>query len=127
MINILKAKIRRNNLEDFAGQYFRDETSQIIQKLNNEDKQGLFGIERKDGVYTIIGNNSVYYSTKDGFKGEISLRFFSNILSENAIKKGKNSDFEYIETNQNIALWINNKSTMESIWNIVIWLENLIE
>lgn len=127
MMNILKAKIRRNNLQDFAGKFFKDDTSQIIKKLNSGGKEALFGIERQDGIYTIIGKSAVYYSTIDGFEKEMPLRIFSNILSNNAMEKGKNADFEYIKIDQNDSfIWVNNRSTMESIWNVVIWLENLV-
>ena len=125
-INVLKAKIRRNNLEEFAGKYFRDETSEIIQKLNNNGKEVLFGIEREDGVFTVIGQNTIYYLSKNGNIGEIPLSVFSNILSKNAINKGKMSNFEYVKNEQNNELiWLNDKSTMESLWNIIIWLEGL--
>jgi len=126
-INILKARIKRNNLEDYAGHYFRDETSQIVDTLNHNGKEALVGIERGDGVYTIIGKNYVYYSTGSGTNGEIPLDVFSNILSANGINKGKGSEFEYVKINEkNEFVWLYNKSTMESMWNIILWLETLI-
>nr|WP_199000595.1 hypothetical protein [Flavobacterium sp. ASV13] len=64
--SILKAKIKRNHLEEYAGAYFRDDTSQIINSLNAEGKCTLFGIQREDGIYTIIGQKHVYYSTVSG-------------------------------------------------------------
>lgn len=123
-INILKSKIKRNNLEIYAGTYFRDDTSQIVNFLNEKGKLALFGIEREDGVYTIIGEEFVYYSTIFGINEEIPLNNFSEILHINALKKGKEGKFEFIQINDNKNLvWLYNKSTMNALWNIILWIK----
>jgi len=125
-INILKSRIKRNNLQEYAGQYFRDDSSSIITTLNKDGKQALVGIEREDGVYTIIGRKFVYYSTEHGFKGEIPIKKFSNILNFNAINKGKKGNLGYVEINEKKDIvWLYNRATMESLWNLIIWIENL--
>ena len=96
-LNILKSKIKRNNLGEYAADYFRDDTSQIVSFLNKEGKSALFGIQREDGIYTIIGEKSVYYSTVSGKTGEISLSEFSEILHHNAMQKGKGGNFEFLK------------------------------
>jgi len=122
---ILKARIKRNNLEDYAGNYFRDETSIIVKTLNENGKEALVGIQNEDGIYTILGRDAVYYSTKSGAKGEIPLAVFSTILSANGISKGKVAAFEYVKVNEeNELIWLHNRSTMESLWNIVLLLES---
>lgn len=121
--NILKSKIKRNNLEKYAGTYFRDDTSQIINSLNAEGKCALFGIQREDGIYTIIGEKYVYYSTVLDTIGEIPLNEFSEILHINALKKGKEGSFEFIPINdKERSVWLYNKSTMNAIWNIILWI-----
>jgi hypothetical protein len=121
-INILKSKIKRNSLEIYAGIYFRDDTSQIVNSLNEQGKSALFGIEREDGVYTIIGEEFVYYSTILGINEEIPLNNFSEILHINALKKGKEGKFEFIKINDNLV-WLYNKSTMNALWNIILWIK----
>lgn len=121
--SILKSKIKRNNLEEYAEQYFRNETSQIVSSLNNEGKSALFDIEREDGIYTIIGEKSVYYTAASGNKGEITLNEFSEILHHNAMQKGKGGNFEFLQiNNQGDQLWLYNRETMNALWNIVLWI-----
>lgn len=124
--SILKAKIKRNNLEEYSGSYFIDETSKIIKTLNSNEKKALVGIERKDGVYTILGEKFVYYSTVSGGKGQVPLKSFSDILHDNAMKKGKLfAKYKFIKINDKEKVWLNNKLTMNALWNIVLWLEKL--
>ncbi|MFH6993860.1 hypothetical protein [Flavobacterium sp. FlaQc-48] len=121
--SILKSKIKRNNLEEYAGAYFRDDTSQIINSLNAEGKCALFGIQKEDGIYTIIGRKDVYYSTVLGTIGEIPLNDFSDILHHNALKKGKEGIFEFIAIkDKESPVWLYNKSTMNALWNIILWM-----
>ena len=124
-ISILKSKIKRNHLEEYAGAYFRDDTSQIINSLNAVGKCALFGIQREDGIYTIIGQKHVYYSTVLGTAGEIPLNDFSDFLHLNALKKGKRATFEFVPVNDTKNLvWLHNKSTMNALWNVILWLNN---
>ncbi|UUC46758.1 hypothetical protein [Flavobacterium cerinum] len=126
--NILKAKINRNGLKKYAGTYFRDHESQVCRLLSEEGKAALFGIEREDGVYTLIGEESVYFSAVSGQKGEIPLAVFSAALQLNALSKGKSGDFEFVAMNdQKELVWLYNKATMEALWNIILWLESLNE
>ncbi|MFD1604176.1 hypothetical protein ACFSJW_08275 [Flavobacterium artemisiae] len=121
--SILKSKIKRNNLGEYAGDYFRDDTSQIVSFLNKEGKSALFGIQREDGIYTIIGEKSVYYSTVSGKTGEISLSEFSEILHHNVMQKGKGGDFEFLQINdQRDLLWLYNQKAMNALWNIILWI-----
>lgn len=122
-INILKSKIKRSNLKQYAGNYFRDDSSQIVCFLNNEGKSALFGIQRQDGLYTIIGEKSVYYSTVSGNIGEVSLDEFSKMLHHNALEKGKGGKFEFLQVDdQESFVWLNNKETMTALWNIILWI-----
>lgn len=123
-ISILKSKIKRNNLEQYAGTYFRDGTSQIVNSLNEKGKCALFGIEREDGIYTIIGEKLVYYSTNQGNVEEISLSEFLEILHINALKKGKNRVFEFIPISEKKLIWLHNKPTMDAFWNIILWINH---
>lgn len=121
--NILKSKIKRKNLREYAGDYFRDDTSQIVILLNEEGKSALFGIQREDGIYTIVGENFVYYSTVSGHAREISLNKFSELLHHNALKIGKGGNFEFLQiTDQENLVWLNNEETMNALWNIILWI-----
>ncbi|WP_299902696.1 hypothetical protein [uncultured Aquimarina sp.] len=121
--NILKARIKRNNLEKHAGSNFVDESSKIIDNLRNEGKKVLLGIQKNDNLYTILGEEHVFYSSLKGNKGKISLSEFSEILHNNAMRKEKVfASYKYI-TIDNDRIWLKNKSTMKSLWNTILWLE----
>lgn len=121
--NILRARIKRNNLEKHAGNHFVDESSKIINILRNEGKKALLGIQKNDDVYTILGERYVFYSTLNGSKGQVTLSEFSDILHDNALKKGKIlAIYKYVTIN-NTKIWLKNKSTMKSLWNTILWLE----
>lgn len=122
--NILKARIKRNNLEKHAGNHFVDESSKIINTLKDEGKRVLLGIQKNEDVYTVLGEKYVFYSTLNGNKGKFTLSEFSEILHNNALKKGKVfARYNYVAINSDEKIWLKNKSTMKSLWNTILWLE----
>lgn len=125
---ILKAKIERNNFVGFAGKYFIDETSETVKKLNGKGESALIGIEsKKKGVYTIIGEEFIYYSTSLGKEGKISLRSFIENLERNEGMVGTGY-FKIRFSYKNIVLdnrdkvWLHNSDTMYTLWNTILWL-----
>jgi len=129
-LNVLKAKVKRNNLVKYAGNFFVDENSQIIHKLNTEGKKALLGIQNKKGVYTVIGEEFVYYLTQSGKSGSISLKDFTEELHENACRIGSGYlKFKFFYKNiilQNgDKVWLHNSGTMSSLWNTILWLQEL--
>lgn len=121
-LNILKARIKHNGLEKYAGRNFRDETSQIVTTLNEEGKKALLGIQRRDGVYTILGEQLIYFSTVSGNTGEIPLDVFSDTLHIHAMRKGKMARYKFLKINEEEAIWLHRKWTMTAIWNTALWL-----
>jgi len=131
-LSVLKAKVKRNNLVKYAGKHFIDENSEIIKQLKAQGKDALLGIQNRKGVYTIIGEKFVYYSTTSGKNGEISLKEFTNELHDNGCRIGKGYlklKFLYknIVLNNNDKVWLNNSDTMFSLWNTILWLQKLTD
>lgn len=120
-INI-KARIRRNKLDSLAGESYRAENSEIVQYLNSKNKKAILGIQREDGIYTIIGEEYIYYSTKSGIEGSIENKYFLDILSKNATSLGKSGDFEFIKVNEKYYVWLQNAETMNALWNTILLL-----
>lgn len=122
-INILKARIKRNNLKRYAKKYFIDETSETIRLLNSEEKKALVGIKKDDSLYTVLGEEFVYYSSLSGKKGKIKLNVFSNNLHEETLRKGKIfARYKYIKIENGEKVWLNNKLTMQALWNTILYL-----
>jgi hypothetical protein len=96
----LKARIRRNMLDKLSGNYYLDEDSGLVKRLNSLKKSALVGIQREDGVYTVIGEERVYYSTLSGVEGEIAIDDFLAILQKNALSLGKTAPYEFVEINE---------------------------
>ncbi|WP_185226183.1 hypothetical protein [Chryseobacterium indologenes] len=71
-INI-KARIKRNKLDIVAGKNYRNEESEIVKYLRKTNKDAILGIENENGLYTILGEEKVYYRNKNGVEGDISL------------------------------------------------------
>lgn len=67
-------------LVELSANCFRGKESELVQRLNREGKQALAGIQRADGIYTIIGYDRVYYSGLDGADKEILLGDFLDRL-----------------------------------------------
>ena len=120
--NIFKARVKRSSLAEYAGKHYRDESSTIINSLNNKGKDALVGIQKEDGIYTIIGKSSVFFSSTDGISEEIPINLFSEKLHLNALKTGKRANFEFLAFDDK-EIWLFNKSTMEAMWNIILFLE----
>lgn len=129
-LSVLKAKVNRNYLIKYAGKYYVDETSEIIKQLNAQGKSALLGIQNKKGVYTIIGEQFVYYLTSSGKSGEIRLKEFTNELHHNGCRIGTGYlKFKFMYKNivlsNNDKVWLHNSNTMFSLWNTILWLEKL--
>lgn len=118
--NNVNARIKRNMLAELSGNYFRDENSDFIIHLNRGRKDAIVGIQREDGVYTIIGNGKVYYLTLSGIENEISINEFLDILSLEALSKGKSHNYEFIKVKDNESIWIMNAETMNALWNTML-------
>lgn len=123
-LNILNAKIKRNNLEEYAGEYFRDNNSQIVLDMKKSGDDALFGIEKENGVYTIIGEKYAYFSTPLGKNQKISLERFSKFLHSNAMNKGKKARYEFLDFENEHEVWVLNINVMSAFLNIILWLEN---
>lgn len=120
----IKARIRRNKLDVLADNYYRDENSELVKHLNSINKKALVGIQREDGVYTIIGEEYIYYSTVLGVESEISNKDLLVILRKNAMNLGKTGNFEFININERDAVWFKNIETMNAMWNTILLLNN---
>lgn len=120
----IKARIKRNKLDVLAGKYYVDDNSDIVKYLNSLDKKALVGIQREDGIYTIIGEENVYYLSALGIEGAIPLGEFLQILSKNALALGKTALFEFIKIKEDDAIWLQNAHTMNAMWNTMLLLNN---
>ncbi|GAA4034868.1 hypothetical protein GCM10022409_19180 [Hymenobacter glaciei] len=109
-------------LDKLSGTYYVAEHSAIIKQLNAVHKHALVGIQRADGIYTIIGSENIYYSTSFGVEGEISIKDFLNILRENALRLGKTAKYEFIAINDRDVVWVMNPQVMSALWNTLLLL-----
>jgi hypothetical protein len=124
-IDILKARIRRNKLDTLSGDYYRDEHSVVVQYLNGLGKNALVGIQREDGVYTIIGLEKVYYLNQSKVECEISIKDFLIIFNRTTLVLGKTTEYEFIKINEKDFLWVMNIYTMNAICNTVLFFDKL--
>lgn len=120
---IIEARIKRNDFEKLAGKFYRDHDSQIIRDLQKSGKSGLLGIQKGTSIYTIIGDEFIYYSTEAGVEREITHSSFLKLLKQNAMKLGKKASFEFLEIEKQNSIWIYNGAMMSAIWNTVQLLE----
>lgn len=120
----IKARIKQNHFDIYAEDAFRDENAEIIKYLNSIDKKALVGIQREDGIYTIVGEEYIYYLTPSGTTGAISLDAFRKILKANAMSSGKKGDFEFLKINEQDEVWLKNTNTMNAMWNTIMYLDD---
>lgn len=113
-------------LDQLSGNYYRDENSDIIQHLNSNRKNALVGIQREDGVYTIIGVEKIYYMTLSGIEGEIFIGDFLAILNQITLRLGKTAEYEFIKINELESVWVMNSQTLNALWNTMLLLYNNI-
>lgn len=121
----LKARIKRNMLDILSGKSFRDENSEIIQHLNENGANALVGIQREDGIYTIIGVEKIYYMTPLMTKSDIPIGEFLSILTKNAMTHGKKSTYEFVEISEKNTAWVMNAETMNALWNTMLLLDRV--
>jgi len=119
---ILQARIRRNGLAKLAGNYYLDEDAGLVNQLNSSKKGALIGIQRADGVYTVLGEERIYYLTPSGVEGEIAIGDFLVILRQNALSLGKKAPYEFIEISEREFIWVMNGEVMNALWNTLLLL-----
>lgn len=119
----LKARIKRNMLDTLSAENYRDEHSEIIQYLNNLGADILVGIERKDGIYTLIGTETIYYMTPSMVQEKLPIKDFLCILQATAMTNGKMAIYEFIKINKNASIWVMNTQVMNALWNTMLLLE----
>jgi hypothetical protein len=120
----LRARIKRNKLDILTGKNFRDENSEIIKDFNSKNKKALVGIQREDGIYTIIGDENIYYLTISGKEGEISIPDLLRILRKITFEQGKNVSYEYLKINDIDSIWMLNIETLNALWNTLLLIDN---
>lgn len=124
-INIIKARVKRNQLEELAGLFYCDNESLFIKELRNNGLNAILGIKKDDSTYTVIGEDYVYYLTKSRKHSKITHLDFNQLLSKNAMKLGKAGDFEYVPINNQDTIWVANAQIMNALWNTSMLLTNL--
>ncbi len=129
-LGVLKAKVRRNGFIISAGKYYKDESSEIVKKLKSKGEKALIGIQKKNGIYTVIGQDFIHYLTPNGKHGKILLNEFIKELEQNLSRK-KTSWLMSRLTHRNIVLsnsdkvWLCNSDVLYTLWNTIDWLEKL--
>lgn len=118
----LKARIKRNKLDVIAGECFRNEDSEIIKSFNLAGKTAFLGIQRNEGIYTILGDKSAYFSINSGEEKEIYFKNLLDLLSSNALQNGKFFEYEFLKVSENEAIWVKDIQTMNALWNTILLL-----
>jgi len=121
---ILKVRIRRNGLAKLAGPCYLDEDASLVNQLNSRKKDALVGIQRADGVYTVLGAERIYYLTPSGVEGEITIEDFLAILQKNALSLGKTAPYEFAALNERTLIWVMNGQVMNALWNTLLLLHS---
>lgn len=80
--NIIRARIKRNRFDFYAGEFYQDNDSDFIRELKQKGFPALVGIKRNDGIYTVLGNDFIYYRSSSDMEGQIQHGDFLKILSE---------------------------------------------
>jgi len=109
-------------LDKLSGNYYLDEESGLVNQLKSLKKSALVGIQREDGVYTVIGEETIYYLTPSGVEGEIAIEDFLAILQKNALSLGKTAPYEFVEINEREFIWVMNGGVMNALWNTMLLL-----
>jgi hypothetical protein len=122
----IKARIKRNMLAELSGKYFIDEEADLVKDLNRRGKNAFLGIQREDNIYTIIGEDKIYYSTSLDNEYEISINEFLEILSREALRSGKFQSFEFVNIKNDIYIWVMNAQTMNALWNTMLLFDTRI-
>jgi len=116
--SIIEARVKRSQFDQLAGNYYRDNSSQVVESLNRQNKKAYFGIQDEGGMYTVIGEESVYFSVVSGQEREISNPDFLRILQKNAMEAGKSGQFEFVNIDGKESVWVLNGETMCAMWNL---------
>lgn len=117
--NIVLARIKRSKLDEVAGEYYRNHESSVVKRFKN----AFVGIQREDGLYTIIAEECIYYSTDSGTENKLPLSEFLICLKKSAFIQGKKGNFEYLRIENDDLIWLLSPHTVCAIWNIVQLLD----
>ncbi len=119
-LTTVEARAKRNKLDEFAGECYRDSNSQVVENLNKSKRLAYLGIQDSSGKYTILGEKYVYFSTEIGLEYEVSIVDILDILQKNAFDIGKHGQFEYLKVSDKKLMWVLDGRTMTAMWNIIL-------
>ncbi|MEJ2044512.1 MAG: hypothetical protein P8X74_05280 [Reinekea sp.] len=120
--SVIEARAKRSQFDELAGDCYRDNSSQIIKDLNRQNKKSYFGIQNSKGMYTVIGEKSVYFSVEPGLESEILNSELLRVFQRNAMQVGKGGEFEFVNIAENESVWVLNGKVMCAMWNILMLL-----
>lgn len=120
--NIIRARIKRNKFDFCAGEFYKDNDSDFITELKQKGFPALVGIKRNDGIYTVLGNDFIYYRSSSGIEGQIQHGDFLKNLRDITLKNGKSANYEFIEIKEDCSIWVLNIYTMNAMWNTLLLL-----
>lgn len=125
-LKAINARIKRFGVDVIFGEYYQDENSEIVKYLASQNKKVLVGIQRPDGIYTIIGEYSIYYSTTTNEEYEISHEEFLEIGESyvDFMKKGNKIDFLDIKDSNRV--WVCHSGVMLGIAGILVLFRNRV-
>ncbi|OED44985.1 hypothetical protein AB832_01655 [Flavobacteriaceae bacterium (ex Bugula neritina AB1)] len=121
-LNIIKKRADKYNFIKIAGNFYRNNDSDLIRRLNESDNDNevYFGIENKDGVYTVLGEKYLLFSTKSGVEKSISnLKFLEEIKK---IGLSKEQKYEFVKIDENNSIWIYNIQMLSIILSLIVFL-----
>lgn len=90
--------------------------------LRKTNKDAILGIENENGLYTILGEEKVYYRNKNGVEGDISLKTILEILKANALSQGKHGEFDFLKIDEDNSIWLIDPQVMNAMWNTMLLL-----
>ena len=121
-LEIIKKRASKYNFVEIVGEFYRDNNSKLIKKLNEENKNAFFGIENSEGIYTVVGEEYLYFSTSLDTHKSISNSKFLKITREKLQESGKESKYEFIKVDKDNTIWILNTEMLFALSSLLLFL-----
>lgn len=121
-INILKGRIARSRLEEYAGGDYEGLQGELVQQLQKQGKKVLVGIQNEEGMYTLLGEDGLYYCDSNGEEGKLDystlLEAFRRFRFNGFVRGHEWMPIQTTDTLPETTIWLKDGYVLNALWNI---------
>ncbi|CAM1368146.1 hypothetical protein [Tenacibaculum xiamenense] len=119
---IIRKRAESLSFSQIAGEFYINENSSTIKSLKKTGGEAFLGIRNKEGLYTVIGKDYLFFCDRSGFEKRVLNKDLWGIIKRKLRTMSKNDHIEFIQISDNDSIWVLNTSMFSIISSLILFL-----